>query len=205
MKRIFLSLLSLFIVVSQAFSQSADEFFKTMLNKIKSYDNIEISFSCKLINKVADIDENMTGLCFIQGKSYKLNINNQEIICNGEILWTYLIEDKEVMISKAPEDNNTPLAIMNLYSDNVNTKFINNSNPKLKTIEVKENNENNFSSLEITVDAETFEIKNMHVLTPDNNEFIYILDKFITNQTLPDNFFIFDETQHPDVEIIDMR
>lgn len=205
MKRIFLLLFSLSIIASQAFSQSADEFFKTMLDKIKSYDNIEISFSYKIINKEADIDENRTGSCLIQGDSYKLIVDNQEIICNGEILWTYLIEDKEVMIGEVDEDNNTPLAIINLYADSVNTKYIDSSNPQLKIIEVKENKENKFSSIEITVDAETLEIKNLHVLTPDNNEFIYIVNKFTTNQTLPDNFFIFDETQHPDVEIVDMR
>ena len=51
-------------------------------------------------------------------------------------------------------------------------------------------------------------IKKIHVFINNEiykEELVYEITDFKTNQNLPDSMFIFDETQHPNVEVIDMR
>ncbi len=186
-------------------AQSADEFLNSVIEKTKSYDDISIIFNYKMINKAAGINENMNGYGSMKGDKYLINVSGQEMISNGEILWTHLVEDEEVMISEVTDDSNvSPIAIIDSFSENITVDFINNNNPDIRTIEVKENDGSTFEKIQISVDKD-MKIKNVHVIVGDGNEFIYEITDFKTNQNLPDNMFIFDETMHPNVEVIDMR
>ena len=127
------------------------------------------------------------------------------MICNGEILWTHLIDDEEVMISEVTEDNNTsPIAIIDSFSGNITAEFIENEDANITTIEVKEKECGTFDRVQISVDKD-MNIKKVYVATPDGNEFIYEITDYKTNLNLPDSMFIFIEEQHPNVEVIDMR
>lgn len=194
-------------IQSTIFAQSAEIIYKNIVNNTKAFKNIEIAFDYKMINTIADINESMPGTGFLQGDAYKLNINGQEMISDGTTLWTYIAENQEVMISNANQDNNSgsPLSIIESYKDNVKVSFIEN-NGDLQTIEIKPNNKDEkFNSIHITFNIKTLEIKSIHVFDYNGNEFIYDLNKFITNQELPSNFFTFDENKYPEVEVIDMR
>lgn len=205
MKKIILSLTIIMLAIC-AQAQSADDFFKNVIEKTKSYDNINIIFRYKMINKEAGINESMQGYGSMKGDSFKINVNGQELISDGEILWTHLIDDEEVMISEVTEDNNTsPLAIIDSFSENIEVNFITNDNPDITTIEIKEKEGETFDKIEISVNNKDLKIKEIHAYTADNNEFIYEINEFSTNQELPDDFFKFNETLHPNVEIIDMR
>ena len=68
----------------------------------------------------------------------------------------------------------------------------------------KEKDEN-FNRLVVIIGTKTMELKEVHLFDNNDSEFVYSITKFITNQILPDNFFIFNEEDYPDAEIIDMR
>lgn len=205
MKKIILTFLIIINTIC-LYAQSADEFFKTVLDKTKSYDDISIIFNYKMINEEAGINESMNGYGSIKGDSYKINVNGQELISDGKTLWTHLIDDEEVMISEVTEDSNsTPLALIESFSENVTIGFIQNNDPEIRAIEIKENEGDTFDKIEISVNAKDLKIKKVHAYLTDGNEFIYEITDFKTNQNLPDNMFIFDEAMHPNVEVIDMR
>ena len=146
----------------------------------------------------------MSGYASMKGDSYKLNVDGQEMISDGKILWTHLIEDKEVMISEVTEDNNTsPLAIINSFSKNVTVNYIEN-NAETKAIEIKGNDGESFERIILTADKD-LRIKKIHAYLSDGNEFVYEITEFTTNQNLPDCMFIFNESLYPNVEVIDMR
>lgn len=48
-------------------------------------------------------------------------------------------------------------------------------------------------------------LKDLTVSDENNTKFVYVIKKFVTNQTLSDDFFTFKEADYPDVEVIDMR
>jgi len=186
--------------------QSADEFLKQAIEKNKSYNDISVIFNYQMINSSAGIYENINGYASMKGGSYIMNIDGQEMICDGTTLWTHLIDDEEVMISEVTDDSNSsPIAIIDSFSQNITASFIESDNPDIKIIEVKENEGDTFETVRLHFDIKDLDIKKVHVIVGDGNEFIYEITDFKTNQNLPDSMFTFDETMHPNVEIIDMR
>ena len=186
-------------------AQNAEDFLNKVVEKMKSYNDISIIFNYQMINTGAGLYENENGFASMKGNSYVLNIAGQELISNGEILWTHLIDDEEVMISEVTEDNKTsPIAIVNAFTENISATFIESDDKDITTIEVTENEGDSFDRVYISVDKD-MNIKKVYVATPDGNEFIYEITDYKTNLNLPDSMFIFNEEQHPNVEVIDMR
>ena len=202
MKKIFLLTLGIFVSFAIK-AQSADEFLNSIVESYKSYDDISIVFNYKIINEEMGVNESSRGYGSIKGNSYMINVDGQELICDGKTLWTHLIEDEEVMISEVTNDDDTsPIAILNSLSNNISTKLLSIS-PNI-TIEIVENEQSTFEKLHINVDS-NLKLKDIHIFLGDGNELIYEIKELTTNQNLPDSMFIFDETIHPNVEVIDMR
>lgn len=207
MKKYLLLIISILTFTANTFAQDAEQVFKAAVDKLKSYDNIEIAFDYQMINTAAGIDELMTGTGHLQGDSYKLNIAGQEMICDGTTLWTYMPDSQEVMVSSVDsEDGGSPLSVINSYYDNINAKFLPDNDPSKTTIEVtpKEKDEN-FNKLVVVAETKTMNLKEVHLFDNNGSEFVYNITKLVTNQILPDNFFTFNEENYPDAEIIDMR
>lgn len=188
-------------------AQNAEAMFKEAIDKLKSYDNIEIAFDYNMINTEAGIFETMEGAGFLQGDAYKLFIMGQVIICDGTTTWTYNADAQEVMISDVDKSdgNGTPLSIIESYYNNITAKIVDEAG-SIKKIEVKSLLSNdNFKKIIVTMDVNTLEIKDIHLFDNDETEFVYVINKFVTNQKLPADFFTFKESDFPDAEIIDMR
>ena len=206
MKKHFL----LIIIALLAFgvkAQNAEQLFKSAVDKLKSYDNIEIEFDYNMINMEAGIYETMDGAGFLQGDAYKLIIMGQIILCDGTTTWTYNDDAQEVMISEVDntDGNSSPLAIIESYYDNISAKIVDEAGV-IKKIEVKSMISNdNFKKIIVTIDTNTLDIKDIHLFDNDDTEFVYVIKKFVTNQKLPADFFMFKESDYPDAEIIDMR
>lgn len=204
-KKIFLLIFGIFASLAIK-AQSAQEFLNKVIDRTKSYQDISIVFNYRFIIENDDVNEKMNGYASIKGDSYLLNLGNQLIISNGETLWNYLIDDQEVMISEATEDNNSsPIAMLNSFSKNVTASFIDSYDVYLSTIELKEKEGKTFEKIQISVDSRNMTLKEIHIFNTDGSELIYDITSFTTNQNLPDNMFTFDEKLHPDVEVIDMR
>ena len=187
-------------------AQSADDFLKKAIEKNKSYNDISVIFNYQMINNSAGVYENINGYASMKGGSYIMNIDGQEMICDGTTLWTHLVDDEEVMISEVTDENNTsPIAIIDSFSQNITASFVESDNPDIKIIEVEENEGNTFETVRLHFDIKDLNIKKVHIIVGDGNEFIYEITDFKTNQNLPDNMFIFDENLYPNVEVIDMR
>lgn len=206
MKRIlYITFLVLFTSMS-AYCQKADEMFRSVVDGIKAFKNIEISFEYKMTNDVVGINETITGNGFLQGDAYRLDLGSQILICDSNTLWTYLPDDAEVMISdvNAEDGSNSPLSIIESYYDNVNV-VLDDKNEDFKSFVITPQNEDKFKKIVVNIDKKTSHLKEIHVYDDDDNIFSYIINKFVTNQELPQNTFVFDEESHPDVEVIDMR
>ena len=204
-KHILLIIIALMTFGAKA--QNAEAMFKSAVDKLKSYDNIEIEFDYNMINIEAGIYETMDGAGFLQGDAFKLLIMGQVIICDGNTTWTYNADAEEVMITEVDktDGNGSPISIIESYYDNITAKFVDEAGV-IKKIEVKSLISNdNFKKIIVTIDTNTLNIKDIHLFDNDDTEFVYVIKKFVTNQKLPADFFTFKESDFPDAEIIDMR
>ncbi len=207
MKRLFLLILSVLALAANLKAQDAETLFKAAIDKLKSYDNIEIAFNYSMINTEAGIYETMEGEGFLQGNAFRLHIMGQDIICDGKTTWTYNADAEEVMISDVDEeDNGNPLSTINSYYDNITATFLDETKGITRQIEAKPLlNDENIERLIVSLDNNSLEIKDIHVFDKNKNEFVYEITKFVTNQKLPTDFFTFKESDYPNAEIIDMR
>lgn len=206
MKKHFL-LIIIALMALAAKAQNAETMFKSAVDKLKKYDNIEIAFDYNMINTEAGIFETMDGAGFLQGEAYKLFIMGQVIICDGNTTWTYNSDAEEVMITEVDKSDGSgsPIAVIESYYDNISAKFVDEKGA-VKKIEVKSLMSNdNFKKIIVTLDSNTLDIKDINLFDNDDTEFVYVIKKFVTNQKLPADFFTFKESDFPDAEIIDMR
>ena len=168
--------LLLIIIALMAFSakaQTAEELFKSAVDKLKAYDNIEIAFDYNMINTEAGIFETMDGAGFLQGDAFKLFIMGQVIICDGHTTWTYNSDAEEVMITEVDKSDGSgsPISIIESYYDNISAKFVDEAGT-IKKIEVKSLMSNdNFKKIIITLDSNSLEIKDIHLFDNDETEF----------------------------------
>ena len=87
MKKYILIIIGILTSISLS-AQTAEEYLNSVIEKHKSYDDISIVFNCKVVNIENDYNESTTGYASMKGDSYVMNIDGQEMICNGETLWT---------------------------------------------------------------------------------------------------------------------
>ena len=84
------SLITLFLFFSiTVFSQDANQIFNSLSDKTKSYKNISIDFDFKYENELEDIREIKSGKIIIENEKFKLEIDDQIIVCNGIDQWIY--------------------------------------------------------------------------------------------------------------------
>ena len=204
MKKTFLIIISILLSIKVS-AQSAEEFLNSVIEKNKSYNDISINFEYSFLDEKSGMS-NMTtnGYAYMKGNSYIVKIYDQEMISNGEVVWTHLIDDQEVMITEASEENNnSPLAIIDAFSKDVNVSFDICEND-ITTLLIEEKEKTTFEIISISVDKD-LKITEILIVTLDGDTIIYKINSFKTNQNLPDSMFIFDEKIHPNVEVIDMR
>ena len=203
MKRTLLIIIGILISIS-ASAQTAEDFLNSVIEKNKSYDDISIAFDYIYHDSESGLSDITSSYAYLKANSYIIKIDGQEMISNGEMLWTYLIDEQEVMISEVSEDNNnSPIAIIDSFSKNVNVRFDTN-NDDITTLLIEEKDMTSFKLASISVDKD-MKITNVSITTLDGNTITYNIKSFKTNQNLPDSMFFFDEKIHPNVEVIDMR
>ena len=203
MKKYLLLILSC-IVSLNIMAQSAEDFLNKVIEKNKSYNDISINFEYSFYDVESGMSDITNSYAYMKGNSYIVKIDDQEMISDGKTLWTHFIDDQEVMISDVTEEsNNSPLAIIDSFTQNVNVSFDISEND-ITTILIEEKEKTTFEIMSISVDKD-LKITEISIIMLDKNIITYKIKSFKTNQDLPDSMFIFDEKIHPNVEVIDMR
>lgn len=211
MKNIFVlvSILLSISVLGQN-DKKADKMLEDVINKISSYDNFKANLSYTMVNTEVDINEEKAGLIFVEGDSYRIEMEGQIIISDGQTIWTYLEDSEEVMVSNAgdSEESISPTDILTKYGNDYKAKFCKNKtfkNSDLKEIELKPNSKNDFEKMTVLVNTSKLTLEHFSVYDVNGNVFTYNINDMKTNIDLPKDTFTFDQSKYPDVEVIDMR
>jgi outer membrane lipoprotein-sorting protein len=162
------------VVSSTLFAQSNKNVISTLAKSIRSHKSIEVSFTYR----ASDMEEAKEGKAYFQDGSYKVIFDDQQTISDGKTLWHYLVEDEEVMVGNASDDDN-PFKILDQLerdSSGITPTLDSKGNLKSVEIEVEEGSKITLNIVEMKFD-----------------------------QDYPEAFFTFDEKAYPNVEVIDMR
>ena len=86
--------LILFPCIILAQDQKAKSILDQLSDKTKSYTSIEAKFTNTFSNTITDINESQSGTLYLKDDAYRLEMESQTIICDGETNWIYLKDDE---------------------------------------------------------------------------------------------------------------
>jgi len=206
MKRILIA--CLFILgASVAYGQGADA--KAILDKMsetyKAMPGFEISFTQKLESGL-DAEETYSGEASVSKEKFLVKFQGQFIYCNGPVLWTYLVEDKELTISNFEPDEQAinPANIYDIYKEGFDFELVGKDNYEGAAVNVVKllstDPDSDFTTILMYIGEEDSYLKGWDLIDYDDIPTSFTVTKFTPNKSFADNFFEFDSTNNP-VEI----
>lgn len=205
MKNIIACLLLLFAAQAVNAQNNADAIIRVLINQIKSHKNVEMAFNYQLSPDGKNLGEAQKGHAWLQGEAYKIEMAEQQTISDGKTIWSYLIDDEEVMVSNASEGtDNTPLKLLTSLDKSYVASLTNIDAQGIASIELA-NPKGQYKRVSLKVNTKKTELKSADIYMEDGSKLVVNIEKMKFDQKLDDKFFTFDAKAHPNVDIIDMR
>jgi outer membrane lipoprotein-sorting protein len=148
-----------------------------------------------------------------KGDKYHVNLDDQEVICDGKSTWIYLKKNKEVQVNDASASSDanslSPKSLLKIYQNGsfaYNLNGTGNENGKsVQFIEVKPLDRNaDYSKLRLAADKNN-QITSLKVFNKDGSRYSLQLKKMNTSAKLADALFTFNAAQYPGVRVEDLR
>ena len=193
-----------FFIFSQ--ENKAKSILDLLSKKTKSYSSIKAEFTNTFSNTITDLNESQSGTIYLKENAYKLELESQIIISDGETNWIYLIDEEEVNITEIDDEENelNPSKIFTIYEDGYNYKFINEGS-NVYHINLIPIESSPFSKVELFINKHKMQISSFNMIDKQGSNYKYTIDSFETNIEFNNDFFIFNTKEYPDVEVIDLR
>ena len=184
---------------------SADAIVRTFVEQLKKHQNVELVFNYQFSTDGKNFSEAQKGHAWLQGEAYKIELAEQENISDGKTIWTYLVDEEEVMVSNATDGtDNTPLKLLTSLDENYAATVSKMDNNGICTVELA-NPKGQYKRITLKINTKTTEIKSTDIYVEDGSKMVINVEEVKFDQKLGDKFFTFDEKAHPNVDVIDMR
>lgn len=204
-KNIIACLLLLFAAQAVNAQNNADAIIRVLVNQIKSHKNVEMAFNYQLSPDGKNLGEAQKGHAWLQGEAYKIEMAEQQTISDGKTIWSYLIDDEEVMVSNASEGtDNTPLKLLTSLDKSYVASLTNIDAQGIASIELA-NPKGQYKRISLKVNTKKTELKSADIYMEDGSKLVVNVEEMKFDQKLDDKFFTFDAKKHPKVDVIDMR
>lgn len=199
-------LMFLFPCVIFAQDQKAKTILDQLSNKTKSYTSIKAKFTNTFSSTVTDINESQSGTLYLKGDAYRLEMEAQTIICDGETNWIYLPNDEEVNITEIDDEENelNPSKIFTIYENGYKYKFVR-EDGKNYHIDLFPEESGPFAKVELFINKSKMQISSFTMIDKQGSHFKYVIDSFVTNKEMNNDFFMFKTSDYPNVDVIDLR
>jgi outer membrane lipoprotein-sorting protein len=177
----------------------------------KSYENIHVNFNFTFKNESQDIFEEQEGNIKIDSNRFRLEINKQIVISDGINQWIYLKEANEVQIMEydAEDDMMSPNKLFTIYEQGYKSEYVELKeidSKKIHIIDLFSIESNAFRKIQLQIDSNTLQLFNIILYDKNGGSFTYLITDFKTNfEKNNNNEFLFNLTDYPDVEVIDLR
>ncbi len=196
-----------YFTISVSFSQSepkAEKLINQVLQQIKDYENISVKFSYNLENQATNTSEETNGEVYIYGEMYRMELDGNIIIHDGNKLYTINNTDEEVKISNVDEDDNTisPSKMLTFFEEGYNYKWDIEQNQNGRIIQyiklIPIDSKADYKNVLLGTDKYTKNISNV-IYTMNNGTRTEIkIYSFKTDQPLSENLFKFDKNKYLD-------
>lgn len=204
-RNLFLGLAFLLTASTLNAQNNAEAIVRTFVDQLKSNKNLELVFNYQFSPDGKELTEAQKGHAWLQGESYRIELVEQQNISDGKAIWTYLIDEEEVMISNATDGtDNTPLKLLTSLDENYAATISKMDNNGICTVELA-NPKGQYKRITLKINTKTTEIMSADIYVNDGSKMVINVEEVKFDQKLDDKFFTFDEKAHPKVDVIDMR
>ena len=204
-KNIIACLLLLFVAQAVNAQNNADALIRILVDQVKSHKNVEMAFSYQISPDGKNYSDTQEGHAWLQGEAYKIEMTEQQSISDGKTIWTYLVDDEEVMVSDATEgEDNTPLKLLTSLDKNYVATLTNIDAQGNATIELA-NPKGQYKRVTLKMNTTKAVLKSADVYLEDGTKVAVTVKEMKYDLELDDKFFTFDTKKHPKVDVIDMR
>ena len=204
MKLFFCFLILISSILNFSNEKIKEEIIDDIFTTISGYKNISIDFDLLYENISLDIKTNKKGKLILENNKFNIDLDEQIIINNGDIQWTYLKDINEVQIS----NNEITAGVSNLgdlfkISKNDYRILFLKDETNFYLIELIPKTIKSFIKIQIKVQKQDKKISEIKVFDKEGGKFIYSINKL--KYDLEINSFYFDTSKFPGIEIIDLR
>lgn len=204
-RNLFLGFAILLATSTLEAQNGADAIVRTFVDQLKSHQNLEMVFNYQFSTDGKNFSEAQNGHAWLQGEAYKIELVEQQNISDGKTIWTYLVDDEEVMVSDATEGtDNTPLKLLTSLDESYAASITKMDDNGICTLELA-NPKGQYKRITLKINTKTTEIKSADIYVEDGSKMVVNFEELKFDQKLGDKFFTFDEKAHPNVDVIDMR
>ena len=204
-KNIIACLFLLFVTQAVTAQNNAEALIRVLVNQVKSHQNMEMKFSYQISPDEKTLIDALKGKAWLQGEAYKIELPEQQTISDGKTIWSYLVDDEEVLVSNATEGtDNTPLKLLTSLDKNYAATLTNIDAQGNAVIELA-NPKGQYKRITLKINAKKTELKNVDIYMEDGSKVMITIEEMKFDQQLDDKFFSFDAKKHSNVDVIDMR
>ncbi|GHT78843.1 hypothetical protein FACS189464_2960 [Bacteroidia bacterium] len=201
----------------QSDNSRSQQILDDMVAKFKSFPTVQLDFSAKVTQLQDKSEMKEEGKIWLKGNKYKLELLPSSILYfNGVKLFQYMPEVKEVNVTQPDmEQDNEDFQLLNPQS------FLNLSSANFKSNLAKESTQFNrkvyeidlypvklkttkYSRIRLYVEKTSLQIVYLKAVMKDGARYELTFEPYNVQKSLPDKFFEFQPSQHPDVEVIDL-
>jgi outer membrane lipoprotein-sorting protein len=179
-------------------------------NSIQSNNASKFNFNLKITSE--DFNETQSGYAIIKNKQFYYKTSEREVTCDGENVWTYIIEDNECYIDLLKDLENTinPSDLFNMWEDGFKFKYVkkeNLNNELFHTIKMfpKNPNKSNYHTVIMNVNETKKTIKEASIKSKDGVTIIMNISSLTANPPLKTGQFTWNSNEYIDVDEIDNR
>ncbi len=180
--------------------------------RIKSSPSVSIDFTIIMSAMQDEFSEEYDGKLNMKGDQYKLNVMGLETWFDGTSTYTYMPDVNEVIISDPDEDGgllSNPAEIFNLYHDEFNYRLVEEltlEGKRLYEIDLHpRDRSHSFHTVKLFINQQDNLLHSAVIAGKDGNRYTLIVNDMDNTGNLPDSFFVFNKSDYPGLEVIDMR
>ncbi|MFM2226295.1 MAG: hypothetical protein RJA07_2497 [Bacteroidota bacterium] len=208
-----LLVLGSFSVFSQAkgTATQAKTFLDGVSKKYKSFKTIKANFKLAIDNVANKIKEEKKGLLVLKANKFHVEMDNQEISCDGKTVWTYAKDANEVQVNNYEANPNgiSPADIFTMYEKGFLYQMgdvVKEAGKDVQMIELTPTDKTkNYFKIKLFIDKAAQSIVRSKIFDKNGNIYTYSVVQFSSNLTIEDATFVFDAKKHPGVDVNDIR
>lgn len=208
--------LVLFSAFATGFAQqdpSAKKILDGVADKNKQYRSIQADFELIIENRREDQISTSSGIIRIKGEKYYLESLGSKVFFDGNTLWSYMEDIKEVTITEPDQESDdfieNPIKIFDFYNHDFKYRLageVKLDEGWMYEIDLFPNNlEQPYSRFKIYIKRNTEELYMLKAVGKDGIDYTAFLKNMKYNEELPDKGFEFDPSKHKGIEVIDLR